>query len=99
VDAVKAVELAQTFDCRTPGCSGEARSKTGRHAYCLECRAAASCGGSATATRTAGASARRSAHDREGVWVATLHAGADLSEANLLHDIRYALGASGERSK
>jgi cytochrome oxidase Cu insertion factor (SCO1/SenC/PrrC family) len=32
-------------------------------------------------------------YDREGVWVATLHAGADLSEANLLHDIRVALGA------
>jgi cytochrome oxidase Cu insertion factor (SCO1/SenC/PrrC family) len=30
-------------------------------------------------------------YDRDGVWVATLHAGADLSEENLLHDIRYAL--------
>jgi protein SCO1/2 len=36
-------------------------------------------------------------YDRSGVWVATLHAGADLSEENLLHDIRYALAASGER--
>lgn len=32
-------------------------------------------------------------HDRSGSWVATLHAGADLSEANLAHDIRVALGA------
>lgn len=31
-------------------------------------------------------------YDRDGVWVATLHAGVDLSEENLLHDIRYALG-------
>jgi cytochrome oxidase Cu insertion factor (SCO1/SenC/PrrC family) len=30
-------------------------------------------------------------YDRKGVWLATLHAGADLSEENLLHDIRYAL--------
>ncbi len=30
-------------------------------------------------------------YDRSGTWVATLHAGADLSEANLLHDIRGAL--------
>jgi len=30
-------------------------------------------------------------YDRSGTWVATLHAGADLSEANLLHDIRVAL--------
>ncbi len=29
--------------------------------------------------------------DRGGSWVATLHAGADLSEANLVHDIRVAL--------
>ena len=31
-------------------------------------------------------------YDHRGVWVATLHAGADLSEANLAHDIRVALG-------
>jgi cytochrome oxidase Cu insertion factor (SCO1/SenC/PrrC family) len=36
---------------------------------------------------------------RDGVWVATLHAGVDLSEENLLHDIRYALGARGETSR
>ncbi len=30
-------------------------------------------------------------YDRSGVWVATLHAGADLTEENLLHDIRTAL--------
>ncbi|HEU0246878.1 MAG TPA: SCO family protein [Gaiellaceae bacterium] len=29
-------------------------------------------------------------YDREGTWVATLHAGADLTEANLAHDIRLA---------
>jgi cytochrome oxidase Cu insertion factor (SCO1/SenC/PrrC family) len=38
-------------------------------------------------------------YDREGVWVATLHAGADLSEESLLHDIRYALAAGGETSR
>ncbi len=37
-------------------------------------------------------------YDREGVWVATLHAGVDLTEANLLHDIRAALAAGGEGS-
>ena len=35
-------------------------------------------------------------YDRAGVWVATLHAGADLSEDNLLHDIRSALAADDE---
>ncbi len=30
-------------------------------------------------------------YDRSGTWVTTLHAGADLTEANLLHDIRVAL--------
>jgi protein SCO1/2 len=30
-------------------------------------------------------------YDRRGIWVATLHAGADLTEANLAHDIRVAL--------
>jgi cytochrome oxidase Cu insertion factor (SCO1/SenC/PrrC family) len=38
-------------------------------------------------------------YDRDGVWVATLHAGVDLSEENLLHDIRYALAAGGETSR
>jgi cytochrome oxidase Cu insertion factor (SCO1/SenC/PrrC family) len=38
-------------------------------------------------------------YDRDGIWVATLHAGADLSEENLLHDIRYALAAGGESSR
>jgi protein SCO1/2 len=32
-------------------------------------------------------------YDRTGTWAATLHAGADLTEANLAHDIRVALGA------
>ena len=31
-------------------------------------------------------------YDRSGTWVATLHAGADLTEANLAHDLRVALG-------
>lgn len=31
-------------------------------------------------------------YDAEGVWVSTLHAGADLTPANLRHDIREALG-------
>lgn len=30
-------------------------------------------------------------YDRDGTWVATLHAGADLSQENLIHDIRTAL--------
>jgi cytochrome oxidase Cu insertion factor (SCO1/SenC/PrrC family) len=38
-------------------------------------------------------------YDRDGVWVATLHAGVDLTEANLLHDIRAALAADGETSE
>jgi cytochrome oxidase Cu insertion factor (SCO1/SenC/PrrC family) len=38
-------------------------------------------------------------YDRGGVWVATLHAGADLSEENLLHDIRTALAADDETSR
>ena len=38
-------------------------------------------------------------YDRAGVWVATLHAGADLSEDNLLHDIRAALAADDEISR
>lgn len=33
-------------------------------------------------------------YGRDGVWLATLHAGADLSEDNLLHDIRAALAAA-----
>ncbi len=35
-------------------------------------------------------------YDRRGIWVATLHAGADLTVANLLHDIRVALGVRGD---
>jgi protein SCO1 len=31
-------------------------------------------------------------YDESGVWVSTLHAGADLSPANLAHDLRTALG-------
>jgi cytochrome oxidase Cu insertion factor (SCO1/SenC/PrrC family) len=38
-------------------------------------------------------------YDRDGVWVATLHAGVDLSEDNLLHDIRAALAAGGDTSR
>lgn len=38
-------------------------------------------------------------YDRDGVWVATLHAGADLSEENLIHDIRHALRAGGDTSR
>lgn len=34
-------------------------------------------------------------YDRGGTWVATLHAGADLSESNLAHDLRVALSADG----
>jgi protein SCO1/2 len=36
-------------------------------------------------------------YDRSGTWVATLHAGADLSEANLAHDIRTALTSEGDQ--
>ena len=32
-------------------------------------------------------------YDREGIWVSTLHAGADLSTENLAHDVRVALGS------
>jgi cytochrome oxidase Cu insertion factor (SCO1/SenC/PrrC family) len=35
-------------------------------------------------------------YDRSGVWVATLHAGADLNEANLAHDMRVALASGGD---
>jgi cytochrome oxidase Cu insertion factor (SCO1/SenC/PrrC family) len=38
-------------------------------------------------------------YDRSGIWVATLHAGADLSEANLLHDIRVALAARDDATR
>jgi cytochrome oxidase Cu insertion factor (SCO1/SenC/PrrC family) len=31
--------------------------------------------------------------DRSGFWVTTLHAGADLTAANLAHDVRVALGS------
>lgn len=36
-------------------------------------------------------------YDRRGVWAATLHAGADLTKANLAHDIRVALALEGAR--
>ena len=36
---------------------------------------------------------------RNGVWAATLHAGVDLNEDNLLHDIRLALGAPDENAR
>jgi hypothetical protein len=39
-EIVSGHELAKTYDCQTPGCTGEARSRTGRHAYCTECRIA-----------------------------------------------------------
>jgi protein SCO1/2 len=32
-------------------------------------------------------------YDSSGVWVATLHAGADLTPQNLVHDVRVALGS------
>jgi len=32
-------------------------------------------------------------YDREGVWVSTLHAGADLTTENLVHDVRVALAS------
>jgi len=35
-------------------------------------------------------------YDRSGEWVATLHAGADLTQANLAHDIRVALQTEGD---
>ena len=31
-------ELAKTFNCKTPGCDGEARAPNGRHAYCRDCQ-------------------------------------------------------------
>jgi hypothetical protein len=31
-------EVAKTFDCKTPGCTGEARARGGRHAYCVHCQ-------------------------------------------------------------
>ncbi len=34
-------------------------------------------------------------YDRQGVWASTLHAGADLTPANLAHDIRVALEEDG----
>jgi cytochrome oxidase Cu insertion factor (SCO1/SenC/PrrC family) len=33
-------------------------------------------------------------YDREGMWVSTLHAGADLTTENLLHDVRAVVSAS-----
>ena len=35
-------------------------------------------------------------YDRDGVWVATLHAGVDLTPANLAHDLRVALNSNEE---
>jgi len=37
-------------------------------------------------------------YDRSGEWVTTLHAGADLTEANLAHDVRVALRSGGDES-
>lgn len=31
-------DLARTFDCKTASCTGAARSRVGRHAYCVECQ-------------------------------------------------------------
>jgi len=31
-------ELTRSFDCRTPGCDGEAKAKSGRFAYCVSCQ-------------------------------------------------------------
>jgi hypothetical protein len=39
-ETVSGHELVKTFDCKTPGCTGDARSATGRHAYCTACRIA-----------------------------------------------------------
>jgi hypothetical protein len=38
VAVVKAQEYGKTYDCRTKGCTGEARSGNGRHAYCKDCQ-------------------------------------------------------------
>lgn len=35
---VPAGEIVKRYDCRTPGCQGEAKAPTGRNAFCLECR-------------------------------------------------------------
>ena len=36
--ALSAQQLTTTYNCRTPGCSGEAKAKNGRHAYTTACR-------------------------------------------------------------
>ncbi len=36
-------------------------------------------------------------YDRRGTWASTLHAGADLTQANLAHDIRVALSAARDK--
>lgn len=36
--SIPAHDVTKTYDCKTPGCTGEAKSATGRHAYCLHCR-------------------------------------------------------------
>jgi len=46
-ETVSGHDLVRTYLCKTPGCAGEARSATGRHAYCDRCRIAR---GTATAT-------------------------------------------------
>ena len=38
-------------------------------------------------------------YDASGVWVSTLHAGVDLTDENLLHDIRTAQGAGDETAR
>jgi hypothetical protein len=38
VGEVSGHEIAKSFDCRTPGCPNEARSRSGRHAYCVDCQ-------------------------------------------------------------
>jgi hypothetical protein len=37
-ESVSGHELAKTHFCRTPGCPNEARSRSGRHAYCVDCQ-------------------------------------------------------------
>lgn len=38
-------------------------------------------------------------YDGRGVWVSTLHAGVDLNQANLLHDIRFALASRSDDTR
>lgn len=39
MSATPAADLTKTYDCKTPGCTREARSSVGRHAYCKPCQA------------------------------------------------------------